>query len=238
VSRSLVTVGVSLWIGLGLTVPDRLARAADDCESGLPLVAARAEIESRMDQRVRVCGVLRVFDHIGPARPMPATQLVLTDGARIIVTYGRPPVQWDRFVDQPICVRARLVKASPLHPQSVAGPHLSEWDFPVLQAAEEGSMAPVDLSKQLDRRVTLQGVAENAKGGAVLVIPKDNPIYIEGLDSWPDDILGSHLSATGVLRRMQYLPEVRIDPDGAISQGTFGKQYVLVEASWIQVAKR
>lgn len=78
---------------------------------------------------------------------------------------------------------------------------------------------------------TLVGTAENAKGGAVLLVG-DTPVYIEGLDEWPDAWLHRRVTATGVRTRKQYLPGAAVDETGAVSQGAVGPQDVLERASW------
>jgi len=80
-------------------------------------------------------------------------------------------------------------------------------------------------------RVT--GTARDAKGGAVIVGDDGNVVYVEALDSWPDEVHGQRVVATGRLVDKQYLPEARVSKDGAISQGTSGgDQTVLENASW------
>lgn len=79
------------------------------------------------------------------------------------------------------------------------------------------------------RSTTFEGIAQNAKGGAVLITP-DKVIYLKGWDSWPDDsTLGKKVKVSGVLKQEQYLQEAIVDEKGAISQGTDGPSmdYVL-----------
>lgn len=78
---------------------------------------------------------------------------------------------------------------------------------------------------------TLVGTAENAKGGAVLLVD-DTPVYVEGLAEWPDALLHTKVKATGVRTRKQVLPEATVDATGAISQGAVGQQDVLERATW------
>lgn len=81
-------------------------------------------------------------------------------------------------------------------------------------------------------QVTLRGRAMNAKGGAVLLTDSREPIYIRGLDCWPEDMLGKEIIATGTLKEEKYLPDPVVDGDGAISQGAEGEQLVLEDARW------
>ena len=205
-----------------------------DCGGRLADVRSSADIDAHKGARVVVHGVLRYTPSTKKSggKPWPATSLALTDGSGIIVTYGAPPPQWDRFVDKPICVRARVVEGSPLHPQSVGGPHLSEWDFPVAEGAPKTKETP-KVDELVGKRVTIEGTARDAKGGAVLLTTDGEPVYIGGLDSWPEELFGKPVVVSGRLVRRQYLPEATVDESGAWSQGTTGgQQLVLEEAAW------
>lgn len=78
------------------------------------------------------------------------------------------------------------------------------------------------------------GTARNAKGGAVVVGDDGLVVYVQGLDSWPDELDGQAVIATGHLIEKAYLPVATVDKDGAISQGTDGPglQWVLEDATW------
>lgn len=78
---------------------------------------------------------------------------------------------------------------------------------------------------------TLVGTAENAKGGAVLLVD-GTPVYLEGLAAWPDALVHAKVKATGVRTRKQLLPEATVDASGAVSQGASGPQDVLERATW------
>ena len=87
-----------------------------------------------------------------------------------------------------------------------------------------------EIEKYLNQRRTYIGTAKDAKSGAVLVTEFDNPIYIEGLDSWPQKLLDKQVSVMGVLKLEKFIPDPVIDENGAISQGAKGLQLVLKEA--------
>jgi len=78
----------------------------------------------------------------------------------------------------------------------------------------------------------ITGSARNAKGGAVVVKSSGSPVYIEHLDSWPDDVLGCEVEVTGTIVSKKYIPDPVVDEDGAISQGAVGDQDVLENARW------
>jgi len=102
------------------------------------------------------------------------------------------------------------------------------------QRGEGGTHEP-SLHKLLNRRVTLRGVARDAKGGAVLVIRGNEVVYIRGLTHWASDMLGKTMRVSGVLRESKFLPDPR-GANGAIAAGAYGKQYVLEKATWRSIA--
>ncbi len=88
------------------------------------------------------------------------------------------------------------------------------------------------LSENMGKTVTLHGTARDAKGGAVLLLPNNVPIYIEGLPCWSNEFFGKEVSVTGVLREKKLIPDPYIAPDGGISQGAVGTQQALEKAKW------
>jgi hypothetical protein len=88
------------------------------------------------------------------------------------------------------------------------------------------------LAGYIGKTVTLVGIARDAKGGAVLVTPSGEPVYIGGLDYWLPEFSGKEISVTGVLQEKKYIPDPMTTPNGAISQGAYGNQYVLEKAQW------
>lgn len=87
----------------------------------------------------------------------------------------------------------------------------------------------VQETDKMARATTFEGIAQNAKGGAVLVT-SDKVIYLKGWDSWPNDsVIGKKVKVEGILKQEKYLQESTVDEKGAISQGTSGPSmdYVL-----------
>ena len=81
------------------------------------------------------------------------------------------------------------------------------------------------------KTVTLEGRAENAKAGAILLRDgNDDPVYIEGLDSWPSAVTRKRVRATGVLRSKKMIPDPGMGPEK--TAGAFGDQTVLENAKW------
>lgn len=82
--------------------------------------------------------------------------------------------------------------------------------------------------------VTIEGTARDAKAGAVVLNADNEPIFIDGLTSWPDEFSGKQVRVTGVLVQKQNFPSATTDASGAVSQGTEGEQLesVLTDAKW------
>ena len=90
----------------------------------------------------------------------------------------------------------------------------------------------MDIEKLLGQKVNLNGTAKDAKGGAVLLTPEGDVVYIKGLEFWPSDFLDKSISVSGLLKEEKFIPDPRIDEDGAISTGAYGNQMVLENAKY------
>ncbi|MDF1540811.1 MAG: hypothetical protein P1Q69_18080 [Candidatus Thorarchaeota archaeon] len=91
-------------------------------------------------------------------------------------------------------------------------------------------MTEFSLHDWIDKEVTLEGTAENAKGGAIILLPNQEPVYIRYLVWWVEHKVGMKISMSGILRYEKYIPDPEVAEDGAISQGAIGKQFVLDNA--------
>jgi hypothetical protein len=93
-------------------------------------------------------------------------------------------------------------------------------------------MKNIELERLIGQEVTLNGIARDAKGGAVLVIERTAPVYIEGLAFWTPELLGMNVSVKGLLKKEKIIPDPVIGENGGISQGAIGTQFVLLNAVW------
>jgi hypothetical protein len=93
-----------------------------------------------------------------------------------------------------------------------------------------------DLKKHIGKKLKIEGRAFDSKAGAIVLTEDELPVYVHQLPSWPMEMLGKAVIATGTLRYEEYIPKAHIDPSGAISQGIDpngdGKSYVLNSAKW------
>ncbi len=151
------------------------------------------------------------------------TGLVLDDDTIIYLSYGAPPAGWETFIGARLRVEGTLRPSLSEHEQSLIAPHLREPGKP---KKEERS-----LSKLRGNRVRISGIAQDAKGGAVLMIDTA-PFYLEGLASWPAEVRGKAVAVGGKLVDKHYLPEAFRDSKGIISQGAEGTQSVIEAPTW------
>ncbi|MHA1256950.1 MAG: hypothetical protein ACTSPS_15260 [Promethearchaeota archaeon] len=92
----------------------------------------------------------------------------------------------------------------------------------------------MDIEKLIGQKITILGIAKDAKGGAVILTPEKVPIYIKGLDSWSPELYDKQLEVTGVLKEEKFIPDPEIAEDGSISTGAYGDQLVLKDAEFFE----
>jgi hypothetical protein len=79
--------------------------------------------------------------------------------------------------------------------------------------------------------ITVEGTAADSKGGAALVTDR-GIFYIDGLDDWPNHLVGKKLRVTGALAVEKRIP----DPaPGLTSTGAFGSQRLIKDAKWEEI---
>ncbi len=181
-----------------------------------PTVRTGAEVKAALGQRVAVVGTLSRVPMGKGKGSWLGTGLVLEDRDTVYVTYGAPPTGWEALVGKRVRVEGRLLEFLSKKEQSLVAPHLHDWSTPMELKPEP---------------VRLVGVAQDAKGGAVVVVD-GSPVYLRGMDSWRSDVVGKRVVVEGAVADEQYLPEATKDEKGAWSQGAVGKQRVISPASW------
>ena len=83
------------------------------------------------------------------------------------------------------------------------------------------------LEATLGREVLVWGMAADAKLGAVVQIPGQLPIYVQGLQAWPKNLAGENVLALGVLSRANLPQAQRAGPGQVVSQGIDVQPYQL-----------
>ena len=98
------------------------------------------------------------------------------------------------------------------------------------------------LDTKLGHVVTLEGLPEDAKLGAVLMIGGGQTVWIDGLDAWPPELRGKVVDVTGKVIERSDLP-VFVHQDGEpekagipVGPGTdlaqARRRFLLTEARW------
>lgn len=189
----------------------------------MPEVTSGALVQEHLGARVTLVGVVeRVALEKGKKR-WEGTAVVLDDDTTVYVTYDAPPAGWERLVGVRVKVEGLLSPSIDDHSQSLVAPHLRAPATPKRDDTSPSSLA--------GKRVRLGGVARDAKGGAVLLVG-DAPVYLVGLEGWPNAASGKPVVAWGTLAVRQYLPEATRNAKGEVSQGASGKQLVLEGPQW------
>ena len=102
--------------------------------------------------------------------------------------------------------------------------------------------APFPLEARLGHVVTVEGIPEDAKLGALLMIGGARTVWIDGLDAWPPELRGKVVEVTGKVIQRSDLP-VFVHQDGQperagipVSPGTDLEQarrrFLLTAARW------
>lgn len=116
------------------------------------------------------------------------------------------------------------------------GPATSERaaEEPVADAHPTADDTPKlpSLTTMVDQEVTIDGVARNAFLGAVVMRDNGTPVYLDGLDEWEASTSHRRISVTGVLRVRKLAPDPVVGPDGGVSHGAYGNDYVLESPTW------
>lgn len=89
----------------------------------------------------------------------------------------------------------------------------------------------IDLTQETGTPTTIRGTARDSKGGAVIVPSRGEPVYIDGLDSWPAEAHGKRVTVSGLLKRRKSLPDPTVEP-AAVAPGMKGLRFVLEKARW------
>jgi len=88
-----------------------------------------------------------------------------------------------------------------------------------------------DPSAHLGETVTVCGAAWDGAGGALVHVDGE-PLYIEGLDTWPEELVDAQVEVTGVLRARGSQVPPTSDDNPIPLHGLDGETFALVDASW------
>jgi hypothetical protein len=87
-------------------------------------------------------------------------------------------------------------------------------------------------SEIMNSTITVTGLAQNGKGGALLVVDDNTVYYLEGMDAWENSMVGTRIEVTGALR-IETLSENDLkNEQGEYTQGTAGDKRILTNVKW------
>ncbi len=75
--------------------------------------------------------------------------------------------------------------------------------------------------------ITIQGQALNSKAGAMA-----GKYFVDGLQAWTPEVHEKTVEVTGRLQLIEHKAEDLRAPDGSVSQGMVGTQYILRDPKW------
>ncbi|HAN32437.1 MAG TPA: hypothetical protein DCQ06_12650 [Myxococcales bacterium] len=116
-----------------------------------------------------------------------------------------------------------------LGPQQLKGPPL--------QSNKPRSNSTIGATKSATA-LRVIGIARNAKLGAIVVTNSGEPWFIDGLDSWPSDLLGTRVEVRGVAMRTKLAPDPKTNVQGEHSAGQLGSSQLIRNARWRSVQSR
>ncbi|MEH1896859.1 MULTISPECIES: hypothetical protein [unclassified Nostoc] len=93
-------------------------------------------------------------------------------------------------------------------------------------------MEELDFADKINQKTTIQGIAQNASLGAVLMTDDYTPVYLDGIPEWDSNIAESEIVVTGILRRRSIAPKATINPKGEVSHGVDSDSYILESPTW------
>lgn len=122
----------------------------------------------------------------------------------------------------PACGPVQSPSASPTAPSALA-------QFP---PPSPTATAGDGYEARLNQYITIQGVADNAKSGAVVMTADDTPIYLEGLAEWDSAVVQQPVVVSGTLRQRKAAPTAVAGSNGDQRAGIVGDSYLLENPTW------
>lgn len=78
----------------------------------------------------------------------------------------------------------------------------------------------------------ISGTAQNGKAGAIVLSDSLGPVYLEGLDAFPPEVIGKMVEAWGIRKVEDHDPQDLKNEQGEWKQGMAGEQILLRNANW------
>ncbi len=82
------------------------------------------------------------------------------------------------------------------------------------------------------KTITITGVAQNGKDGALIKTDDQKVFYVEGLASWDDAVHGKRVEVTGLLKTESFKEENLKNEKGEWAAGIEREKKILRKANW------
>lgn len=83
-----------------------------------------------------------------------------------------------------------------------------------------------------DNNVTIVGIAQHGKAGAIVLTADKEVYYMDGLDTWSKDVFGKEIKVTGVLKVEKSKEADLINEKGEWSAGIHGSVKKIISPVW------
>jgi hypothetical protein len=80
--------------------------------------------------------------------------------------------------------------------------------------------------------ITIIGVAQNGKDGALVRTNDQKVYYVDGLASWDESVQGKQVEVTGILKTQSFTEENLKNKKGEWAAGIEGEKRILKNATW------
>ena len=82
------------------------------------------------------------------------------------------------------------------------------------------------------KAITVVGIAQNGKDGALVLTDDRETYYLDGLDSWDEDVHGKQVKVTGTLKIETLSEDDLVNEKGEYSAGMTGEKKMIHDARW------
>ena len=80
--------------------------------------------------------------------------------------------------------------------------------------------------------VTVIGIAQNGKDGALVLTEAGEAYYVDGLSAWDEKMHRKQVGVTGILKIETFNEENLVNEKGERSAGTTGMKKIIQQATW------
>lgn len=83
--------------------------------------------------------------------------------------------------------------------------------------------------------ITVTGLTQNGKGGALLVLDDSTVYYLEEIDAWETNLVGKRIEAIGTIKIETLYEDDLKNEQGEYTQGVVGEKRILTNVKWKRI---